>query len=326
MHDKAASLCTCDPLNIGMLTLSPSSLLPLLLPLLCGVHCHDSASESPPTYKYKDPSTGETLACDKCPPGTHMSAHCTAAARTRCAPCRENHFTELWNYLPKCLYCSNFCTGDKEVETQCGPRRNRACRCKLGYFMTEDDCSRHSECARGHGVLATGTSQNDTVCQKCPDGSFSSSSSAVEACARRKTCVGGQLALLDGSAARDTVCGLCEDLANGGELLRTFLSSFFTLHRMRFMKMKRLVHRYMGKSGKERRTVRYVSAPHEQRRHLSDRIGTWLREAPKEQLEKLPRMLRLSRMASMAEKLDRRLKEIEGQTPNCTLTHLFSFD
>ncbi|XP_061531188.1 uncharacterized protein LOC133401798 isoform X2 [Phycodurus eques] len=266
MHDKAASLCTCDPLNIGMLTLSPSSLLPLLLPLLCGVHCHDSASESPPTYKYKDPSTGETLACDKCPPGTHMSAHCTAAARTRCAPCRENHFTELWNYLPKCLYCSNFCTGDKEVETQCGPRRNRACRCKLGYFMTEDDCSRHSECARGHGVLAT------------------------------------------------------------GELLRTFLSSFFTLHRMRFMKMKRLVHRYMGKSGKERRTVRYVSAPHEQRRHLSDRIGTWLREAPKEQLEKLPRMLRLSRMASMAEKLDRRLKEIEGQTPNCTLTHLFSFD
>ncbi|XP_061675969.1 tumor necrosis factor receptor superfamily member 6B-like [Syngnathoides biaculeatus] len=331
MRDKAASSCTQDSLNISMPSLSPLKLPPLLLLLLlllCGVHCHDSASESPPTYKHRDPSTGETLACNKCPPGTRMSAHCTAAAQTQCAPCRDEHFTELWNYLPKCLYCSDSCSGDKEVEVECSPRRNRVCRCKEGLHMTGDYCNRHSECARGHGVLTRGTSKNDTVCQKCSDGFFSSSWSAVEECAKHKTCVDGELVLLNGSATQDTMCGLCEELANGGELLRTFLSSFFTMQRINLWKLIKFVVRYIGPSRKERQTLHrdWVSSPRKLRRHLLDLIQTWLHKAPKEQLEKLPLMLRESQIPSVVEKLDKRLKQIQEQSPNCALMPLFAFD
>ncbi|XP_077431260.1 uncharacterized protein LOC144057496 [Vanacampus margaritifer] len=309
-------------LNINMLSLS--CLLPILL--IRGVHCHDSPTEFPPTFKYRDPSTGGTLACNKCPPGTHMTAHCTAAKQTQCAPCRDGHFTELWNYLPKCLYCNNFCTGDKVVQTECAPRNNRVCGCKEGYYMTEDYCNKHSECAQGYGILTRGTLQNDTVCQKCSDGFFSASSSAVETCAKHKQCVNVQLVLFNGTASHDTMCGLCEDLANGGELLRTFLSRFISMHRMRSVKMRRFFNRYIDKSGEEEHIMRSSLTHHQWRHHCLSRIRIWLQKTPKEQLKKLPHMLRACPLVSMAKKLDKRLKEIEGQEPNCTLTHLFSFD
>ncbi|XP_077383099.1 uncharacterized protein LOC144022285 [Festucalex cinctus] len=300
---------------------SPSCLLPLLL--MCCVHCRDS----PPTFEHRDPSTGETLACNKCPPGTHMSAHCTAAAQTQCAPCRDGHFTELWNFLPKCLYCNEFCTGDKVVDTECAPRNNRACRCKEGFYMTEDYCNKHSECAHGYGVLTRGTFQNDTVCQKCSAGFFSASSSAVETCGNHKQCVNGQLVLLNGTASHDTTCGLCEELANGGELLRTFLLRFISMHRMRSGKTRRFFNRNIDYSGEERHTMTRSSlAHHQRRRRRLHSIRIWLQRTPKEQLTKLPHVLRAFQLVSMADKLNERLKEIEGQESNCTLTHLFSFD
>ncbi|XP_054638068.1 tumor necrosis factor receptor superfamily member 6B-like [Dunckerocampus dactyliophorus] len=305
-------------------TLPLQLFLPSLVVLLCGVQSH--SVDSIPTYEYKDPSTGETISCNKCSPGTHMSAHCTFSTPTRCAPCRWNHFTELWNYLPKCLYCNNFCTDDQEVETECSPRNNRVCRCKEGFYLSEDYCHRHSKCAHGQGVLIRGTPQNDTVCQRCSVGFFSESSSALEECVKHKECVNGKLVLLPGSVSHDTVCGLCEELANGGETLRTFLSGFFSMHRMRAVKMRRFVHKYINRLSKGKQIIRVGFALQQQRGHLLDQIKGWLHQAPKEQLEKLPHILRTTQLSSMVDKLDKRLREIEQQTPNCSLSHVFSFN
>nr|XP_061789645.1 tumor necrosis factor receptor superfamily member 11B-like [Nerophis lumbriciformis] len=298
----------------------------VLLLLLCSVRCQDLATGSPPTYEHRDPYTGLTLACKKCPPGTHMSAHCTAATQTQCAPCKDEHFTELWNYLPKCLYCNNFCVGDKVVETECSSRSNRVCQCKEGYYMMYDYCNRHSECDPGHGVLTRGTSKSDTMCQKCSSGYFSASYSAIEACAKHTKCASEQLVLLNGSSTQDTVCGLCEELANGGELLRTFLSSFFSMQRMRPGKMKRFVNRHIKNPERERHTVHSVLLRHGKRHHWLDLIRMWLHQATRVQLEKLPSMLRASQLNNVAEKLGKRLRDIQEQKPNCTLTHLFSFN
>ncbi|XP_061801186.1 uncharacterized protein [Nerophis lumbriciformis] len=297
--------------------------LPSLLVLLCSVQCH--LVDSTPKYEYKDPATGETILCDKCPPGTHMSSHCTTSTPTVCVACRESHFTELWNYLPKCLYCNNFCTNNKEVETKCSPSKNRVCRCKEGFYMKEDYCSRHSTCPQGHGVLTRGTAQNDTVCHRCSDGFFSTSSSALEECVKHKECVNGQQLLLPGSAILDAVCGRCEELANGGEQLRTFLSGFFSMHRMHMVKMKRFFRRFQ--SSEKRHTFLSRSfLHHEQRGPLLDRIKELLHQAPRNHLKKLPRFLKQSELSSMVKKLDKKLKEIEQQTPNCSLSHVFLFD
>ncbi|XP_076593924.1 uncharacterized protein LOC143324980 [Chaetodon auriga] len=285
--------------------------------LLSGVLCDASVVESVPTYERQDPSTGETLICAKCPPGTHMAAHCTANTATACAPCKNDHYTELWNYLPRCLYCSNFCVENQEVEKECTAVSNRVCRCKEGFYWADDFCIRHKECGPGHGVQTKGTSKTNTVCEKCAEGYFSNSSSALDSCVNHQECASGQIVLLPGSIYQDTVCGTCEGLANGGETARAFFSGFFSMHRMRVAKLKKFVARYIHKSAEERRVSR--TAHLRQRGPLQDQIRAWLAEAPEEQLEKLPEMLRAIQLSCMAEKLETRLTEIQQQTSNCTV-------
>lgn len=133
-----------------------TSLIATALFLLSGSLCGASVVDPVPTFDHRDPVTGEILKCPKCPPGTFMSAHCTATTRTQCQPCRDGHFTDLWNYLPRCLYCSNICTGNQEVETECSPTTNRICRCKEGFYSADDFCIRHTECGPGYGVQTKG--------------------------------------------------------------------------------------------------------------------------------------------------------------------------
>ncbi|XP_070767465.1 tumor necrosis factor receptor superfamily member 6B-like [Enoplosus armatus] len=289
-----------------------SMLLVPALFLLSGVLRGVSADKSVPTYERRDVLTGETLICDKCPPGTHMAEHCTATTPTECEPCSEDHFTEYYNYLPRCLYCSNFCFDNKQVEKECTAVSNRVCRCKEGYYMTGDYCMKHSECEPGHGVHTKGTPQTDTVCEKCSEGSFSSSSSALDSCVNHQECASGEIVLLPGSIYKDAVCGTCEDLANGGETHRTFLAELFSrpLQRKRLPKMKKFV-RHIHKSGEERRTSG-------RRGPLLRQIREWLAQAPVEELNKLPQMLRAAQLSSMVENLEKTLNEIELQ--NCTLT------
>ncbi|XP_073341541.1 tumor necrosis factor receptor superfamily member 11B-like [Pagrus major] len=284
-----------------------------MLVLLSAVVCGASAQVSDRTYKHKDPLTGATLICDMCPPGKHMAAHCTATTPTICEACQAEHYTELWNYLSRCLYCSNFCVGNQVVEKECTATANRVCRCMEGFYGADDFCIRHKECAPGQGVLTKGSSQMDTVCENCPEGSFSNSSSALETCVNHQVCASGQIALLSGSIYHDTVCGTCQDFANGGETSREFYSGFFSMHRMRVTKIKKFVSRYIHKSGERHDMHTPVSR---QRGPLMDEIRAWLAGASQEQLKRLPEMLRATQLTAMAEKLEKRLEEIK-QSPNC---------
>ncbi|KAI4811558.1 hypothetical protein KUCAC02_014439 [Chaenocephalus aceratus] len=291
-------------------------LLPALF-LLSGVLQGVAVVESvPPTFNHRDPSTRETLICDKCPPGTHMTAYCTPTTPTVCAPCRSRHFTELWNYLPRCLYCNNYCMENQEVETECTATTNRVCRCKQGFYMTNEFCWTHSKCGPGNGVKTQGTSQIDTVCEQCSDGYFSKSSSALESCVKHQECASGQISLLPVSNNHDTLCGSCEYLSNGGETLRTFVSGFFSRQRMRVAKMTLFIASYIHKS-EEGVHLSGTTLPKE-RGPLMDLILTWLAQAPEEQLKTLPLMLKASNLCHMKEKLEMVVDKMKQQSPNCT--------
>ncbi|KAM9724407.1 tumor necrosis factor receptor superfamily member 11B-like [Menidia menidia] len=273
-----------------------------VLVLLSAVLRGATAEDSVPTYQRVDPVTGQTLTCEKCPPGYHMDAHCTATSATKCSPCRSGHYTELWNYLPRCLYCSNFCSHNQEVERECSPINNSVCRCKQGFYWVDDFCTRHSPCGPGHGVQTTGTSQSDTVCEKCPKGYFSSSSSATDPCVKHHQCANGEVLLLPGSAYEDNVCGSSEDI-DEGQRLRVVLSAFFNSPRNRVRQLRRFVSRIIRKTGHECCTT----VPKE-RGPLLDQIRAWLSQAPAEHLRQLPKKLRDSHLTSMADKVDEILR------------------
>lgn len=285
-----------------------------VLLLLLGIICFTSGD---PTYEYQDQSTGEILQCKKCKPGTHLTAHCTATTETQCEPCQSSHYTELWNYLPRCLYCNNFCTQNQEVETECSPVNNRVCRCKKGFYMMEDFCIRHTECGPGHGVSITGTATKDTVCEKCSKGYFSSTTSASEKCMKHQDCTSGNVVLLHGSAFHDTICGTCESFVNGGDDLRAFLSAVFSANRIQKRDLKRFVHRIIH--NKQEDDWIGESALPRQRGPLVDQIRAWLTQASVEQLKDLPKTLRGPHFGSIRTKLDSFLNEMKQQNPSCSL-------
>ncbi|XP_071769193.1 tumor necrosis factor receptor superfamily member 6B-like isoform X1 [Centroberyx gerrardi] len=297
--------------NISMLFLL---VLFLLMDLLHGA----VVVETTPTYEHRDPASGQLLTCARCPAGTHMAAHCTATTPTECVPCKADHFTELWNYLPRCLYCNTFCGDNQEVETECSPVSNRVCRCKDGYYSDADFCVKHSECGLGHGVKTKGTSRTNTVCGKCAEGFFSDSSSALEPCVQHRECNStGEVVLLRGSSFHDAVCGTCEELTDGGDVkvLRTFLPGFFALHKMRAAKMKKFVTRYIQTAGEGRHPG--GAALPGQRGSFLGQIRAWLAQAPGDQLRRLPQMLKASQLNCLADKLERRLGEIQQHAPQC---------
>ncbi|XP_054898112.1 tumor necrosis factor receptor superfamily member 6B-like [Poeciliopsis prolifica] len=284
-----------------------SQLVMLLLPGI--IFC----TEQDPTYEHRDRVTGEILLCNKCEPGTYRTAHCTATRQTQCRQCQSDHFTELPNYLSRCLYCNNFCSQNQEVEIECSPVSNRVCRCKAGFYMMEDFCIRHTECGSGYGVQAIGTPTKDTVCEKCPKGFFSSSSSALDQCVKHKDCLGEQVMILQGSAFHDTVCGTCQSLANGGEDLRAVLSASFTGSRIPRRDLKRLIHKVIHKNQED------DSALPKQRGPLVDMIRAWLAQASAEQLKELVKTMRDPQFSSIGTRLESILDEIKQQNPTCSL-------
>ncbi|KPP57208.1 tumor necrosis factor receptor superfamily member 6B-like [Scleropages formosus] len=283
-------------------------LLPLLPLILFIIGSTEPTPTSTITYQYDDPATGLVLTCDRCPPGSYMLAHCSARTRTVCAPCPPGHFTQRWNYLSRCLYCSVACGENQVVKEECSPLRNTVCECRRGYYMYYDLCRRHSECSPGHGVALRGSAYQNTVCEKCPRGTYSPGGSSGAACASHTDCASrGLVLLLKGTDWHDNLCATCQELQAGGglQLLRGILPDFFGRQKInknklvRFVK-KSLLRRHHG-----------ASVPRDPLAH----IGEWCKNADETELRKLPAMLRRSNLHHIAEKLEKKLNIVTNVSP-----------
>uniref|UniRef100_A0A8C9XQQ9 TNFR-Cys domain-containing protein n=1 Tax=Sander lucioperca TaxID=283035 RepID=A0A8C9XQQ9_SANLU len=255
------------------------------------------------TFRNTDQITGNSLECDRCPPGTFMRAPCTATQKTQCAPCPQGSFTELWNYIGKCLRCG--VCGHNEVEkTACTANSNCQCQCKQGYYHKKnyDMCVRHSECPSGQEVLTKGTADEDTVCQTCPDGSYSDTVSLV----------------LKGSIWHDSMCTSCEELKSRGEITtishcRTFLHSaanhpaFFVHHKMTLRRLRQVMHKLPSEDGKRQGATSGLNLS-----DLHARINAWVASASANQIRQLPEILAKTGANSAGERLQSKLQRIDS--------------
>uniref|UniRef100_A0A3B4ZUY2 TNFR-Cys domain-containing protein n=1 Tax=Stegastes partitus TaxID=144197 RepID=A0A3B4ZUY2_9TELE len=129
---KSRSIFTCGSvLVLQQPDLSTQHVLGSLRSSSSSLRC--SCSPSSPLRRRRSPFPPSST-------GTLLPGRPSAATPTQCAPCGEDRFTALWNYLPRCLYCSNFCSDNEEVETECSPTTNRVCRCRQGFYRLDDFC------------------------------------------------------------------------------------------------------------------------------------------------------------------------------------------
>ncbi|XP_072888583.1 tumor necrosis factor receptor superfamily member 5-like isoform X4 [Hemitrygon akajei] len=129
---------------------------------------------------------------------------------TTCNPCTSGEYMEHPNGLEKCFKCK-ICDAELglQVKQNCTYTHNTICKPREGYYCI-DSCQmarKHTACSPGEGVKKKGTPFKDTVCEKCPDGTFSSEASTTEECKKWTVCEMAKLKQVEpGSAEADVKC------------------------------------------------------------------------------------------------------------------------
>ncbi|XP_017289342.1 tumor necrosis factor receptor superfamily member 6B [Kryptolebias marmoratus] len=276
-------------------------LLLLLLPLLSSL-----ISASPPTFHHRDPTTGRSLQCDRCPPGTFLRARCASDRSSQCAACPEGSFTELWNHISQCLRCG-VCGRNQVVKKRCTAESDCQCECKQGYYYKQEYgmCLQNSACPSGQGVLTEGTAEKDTVCHVCSNNTFSDTSSAHDRCRPHKRWSNARLHLvLKGSTWHDSVWANCGELKDGAEYLKEIIPAFFIRQKIKIKRLRRIVHKLPSDEKIRERPLKLSFS------ELHSRISRWVFSATSSQIQQLPAVLIKVSVRSAAEKLQKKLNQI----------------
>ncbi|XP_042609733.1 tumor necrosis factor receptor superfamily member 11B-like [Cyprinus carpio] len=169
--------------------------------------CFARAYQEIPKYQHRDPVTSKVLLCDQCPPGTAVERHCHTEEPTVCAPCPEKRFAEQWHWGDSCQHCTSVCKERQIVRRECNSTHDRLCECIPGYHLVVEFCVRHTACSPGFGVIVQGTPERNTLCEKCSQGYFSSTSSTTEPCIPHRNCTQlGLKTVRPGTATHDALC------------------------------------------------------------------------------------------------------------------------
>uniref|UniRef100_A0A8D3BB79 CD40 molecule, TNF receptor superfamily member 5 n=1 Tax=Scophthalmus maximus TaxID=52904 RepID=A0A8D3BB79_SCOMX len=159
--------------------------------------------------------------CRMCFPGTSMSSTSTCTD-PQCEECGEDEYQDKYNTEPRCQrqpYCNplkNF-----QASAQQSKKKRSTCLCRLGFHCSSEACMTcvpHTTCKAGHGTRSIGNQTHDTVCQECPEGSFSISNTWDSVCEKWTD---GYHVRERGTDVSDSVCGEfcvgkgCVDLCHG---------------------------------------------------------------------------------------------------------------
>ncbi|XP_038135668.1 tumor necrosis factor receptor superfamily member 6B-like, partial [Cyprinodon tularosa] len=289
-------------------SLQDSSVLRNLFVVLTLGLCLAISPEATPTYEGRDPISGRPVQCDRCPPGTFLRATCSSVKKSECSPCPQGSFTELWNYIGRCLRCG-VCGRNQVVKKECTADSDCQCECREGYFYDQryEMCYQHAECRPGHGVLTQGTPEKNTVCYTCPQGTFSDISSAHQNCTNHKNCSeAGLQCVLKGSTWHDSVCANCEELKDETEYLKEIIPSFFIFHKMNIKQLRRIVQKLPSKDGKKPGESLELSFS-----KLHARICEWKSSATAAHIQQLPSIISKVGETTIGGKLQNKLTNIQ---------------
>nr|XP_020474690.1 tumor necrosis factor receptor superfamily member 5-like [Monopterus albus] len=149
------------------------------------------------------------LCCKKCGPGTSMSLTGTCL-EPQCKECRENEYQEDYTTEPVCPR-QQYCDPNKNFEVPVHKSKTvrHTCMCKLGFHCSSQaclTCVAHTTCTPGTGAQSIGNHTHDTVCQKCPLGTFSNGTSWNSICQKWTVCEDGHHIQRSGTAVSDNIC------------------------------------------------------------------------------------------------------------------------
>ncbi|XP_024915523.1 tumor necrosis factor receptor superfamily member 5 isoform X2 [Cynoglossus semilaevis] len=194
-----------------LLKLDQVHLLTMRMKILVALVCADFALMTAAQFSC-DPLTQYQRSgqcCQMCSPGTHMLSQ-SPCFEPRCSECGESEYQDKYNTDSKCQQ-QPYCDANRnfQVSTQDNKKKKISCMCLLGFHCSGEICSicvPHTTCKPGEGAVAIGNHTHDTVCQKCPEGSFSFNDSWESVCIKHTECGSGYELWQKGTAISDNVC------------------------------------------------------------------------------------------------------------------------
>uniref|UniRef100_A0A8C9QWT3 TNFR-Cys domain-containing protein n=1 Tax=Scleropages formosus TaxID=113540 RepID=A0A8C9QWT3_SCLFO len=173
-----------------------------------------------PGHFIKHPGLMYGQCCPMCPPGTRVYRQCTEFTSTSCVPCIGSTFTNKPNGLSYCFPCT-VCDQGLLVKTvkECTASSDTVCGVLEGNYCIDPygggcrAAQKHTTCKPGHFIRQPGTDSADTVCENCPENSYSNGSST--SCTPHTNCESKGLSpVKPGNSVSDSQCG-----QNGGPVI-----------------------------------------------------------------------------------------------------------
>lgn len=101
------------------------------------------------------------------------------------------------------------------MSAPCVESDDALCRCAYGYYQDEasGSCRECRVCPAGFGLMFPCKDSQDTVCEECPEGTFSSEANFVDPCLPCTTCEENEVLVRECTAVEDAECRGEEDVS-----------------------------------------------------------------------------------------------------------------
>ncbi|KAK2850766.1 hypothetical protein Q5P01_007042 [Channa striata] len=165
-----------------------------------------------PTCHQRDYQIGN-MCCPMCPAGFQVNEDCSRFRNTSCLPCTVGTFMNQPTARRQCHICSRCAEASGvTIKRSCTTTSDTVCEPLPQFYCmnsTEESCveaQKHKSCQPGQLISQKGTASSDTLCSRCPDGTFSDGTLTL--CRPHTQCESQNLQLIkEGNAAADAECG-----------------------------------------------------------------------------------------------------------------------
>ncbi|KAG7324563.1 hypothetical protein KOW79_012579 [Hemibagrus wyckioides] len=255
--------------------------------------------------------SGQAVLCDLCPPGYHVQKHCTKTQQTICWPCNEGLYSEVWNYIYRCLPC-RWCWSNQVEVQKCTSSTNRVCKCKEGFYLDSDICRPHSVCPSGYIVKEKGSPDRDTVCERCQEGYYADGHSGNASCVPHSECKSEEKLLFHGTIYMDNVCITCKSIAHD-DWVKFVIQPFTAIFKHHSTwKLQRFIGHLISKDS---RIFRFIA----DKNFCFQQLEEWFSKATEQQVNNLPKLLQKASMSDLAENIKQRIKKLRNEVRLCRM-------
>lgn len=138
---------------------------------------------------------------------TGLGVPCRDPAHLALCPPPGVTYSDTVSATEPCKPCTQ-CLGLQSMSAPCVESDDAVCRCAYGYYQDErsGSCRECRVCEVGFGLMFPCQDLQDTVCEECPEGTFSSEANFVDPCLPCTTCEENEVLVKECTAVSDAEC------------------------------------------------------------------------------------------------------------------------